>query len=318
MPLPGTAVGTLLLLVASVANCYAQEEYPSVTCAAKQRLKAIFQYDIDATPGMALPARRLIEGYFYDRAGHHTQWQQYEAPDSTQFSTRTFTYDGPGHVIKLVDLSADKADGTIDSVRTDANGLVTYRRMFRPSGQVLMEAFYSTELNQRQQPVKSSALNVQKQVQGYTLYTYNAANQPVRETTYSAQQVLAQQRTYTYYPTGTLKRTAEIRASHDTLVVKKFGPTGLLVEEVHFNQEGARGTVDYKILKKYDAQQREIEALTYSTDYSANDKLTVSRREVSQYGASCLKSKTLIYTTAPFAKEEKLQVIFAYRYAYYE
>ncbi|MDO7849434.1 hypothetical protein Q5H92_23925 [Hymenobacter sp. M29] len=308
----------MIFLIGPVAHGYAQEEYPSAKCAAAQHVKAIFQYDVDANPGVARPTRRLIGSDFYDRAGQHTQWQQYDGPDSAQYSTRTFTYDSKGHVIKMVDLSADKTDGTIDSVRTDANGFATYRRMARPSGQVLMEAFLATELNQRQQPVKSTVFNKQKQLQGYTLYTYNTANQPVREASYSAQNELAQQHTSSYYPTGTLKTTADIRGTQDTLLINRFTPNGLLAEEIHFSQEAKRGTVDHKIVRKYDAQQREIEELTYSDAFLPNSALAVSRREVSEYGTSCLKTKTLIYTTAPFSKQEKLQVVFVYRYTYYQ
>jgi antitoxin component YwqK of YwqJK toxin-antitoxin module len=313
-----TAVWSLVFVVGPVAEGYVQDEYPSVKCAATQRVKAIFKYDVDATPGVARPSRRLIDGDFYDRAGHHTQWQQYDGPDSTLYSTRTFTYDSKGRVIKTVDLSADKTEGSTDSVRTDANGYATYRRLARPSGQVLVEAFITTELNQHQQPVKSMVFDKQRQLQGYTLFTYNAANQPVREAIYSANDVLAEQHTYSYYPTGVLKKTADITKAQDTLLINHFTSNGLLAEEIHFSREGKRGTVDYRIERKYDAQQREIEELTYSDAFLPNSSLAVSRREVSEYGASCLKTKTLIYTSVPFTKQEKLQVIFVYRYAFHQ
>lgn len=317
MSLPARAVWILFLLVGPVTSSYAQEEYPSVRCAAAQHLKAVFQYDIDASPGVAKPRRQPIGADFYDRAGHHTQWQQYDWQDSTRFSTRTFIYDGKGRVTKMVDLSHDKAEGIIDSTRLDENGFMVYRRMYRPSGEVLLEAFMSTALNQRQQPLKSEVCNIQKQLQGYTLFTYNSADKLVVEADFTVEKMLAQQRTHLYYPSGTLHKTTEIKGSQDTLLVKVFAPTGLLIEEIHFNQELPGGPVDYKIVRKYDRQQREVEALTYSSDFGPGNKLVVSRRELSQYGASCLKRKTLIYTRAPFTKEEKLQVIFDYRYAYY-
>jgi antitoxin component YwqK of YwqJK toxin-antitoxin module len=304
-------------LVGPVAGAYAQEEYPSVACAASQQLKAVFQYDVDATPGVAQPRRQPIGADFYDRAGHHTQWQQYDWQDSTRFSTRSFTYDGQGHVTKMADLSPDKSGGIIDSSRLDERGYVSYRRLYRPSGEVLLEAFVSTALNQRQRPVKSEVFDNQQQLQGYTLFTYNPEDKVVLEAEFTAEKVLAQQRTHQYYPGGTLRKTTEIKGRQDTLLVKAFTPMGLLVEETHFNQELPGGPIDYKIVRTYDRQQREVEAVTYSRDFGPGNKLVASRREVSQYGASCLKHKTLIYTRAPFTKEEKLQVVFAYRYTYY-
>ena len=317
MSLSATTVWTLVLLVSQVASCYAQEAYPSVTCAATQKVKAIFQYDVDVTPGVAQPRRMLLEGDFYDRAGHHTQWQQYDGPDSTRFSTRTFTYNGKGQLTKMVDLSEDKTEGIIDSTRLDEQGFIAYRRLYRPSGNVLLEAFMSTELNQRQQPLKSNVFNKQKQLQGYTLYTYNPAHQVVLEANFTAENVLAHQRTYQYYPSGTLHKTADIKGRQDTLLLHLFAPTGLLTAETHFNEEQPGGPIAYQIVRKYDREHREVEELTYSSDYRPGNNLRVSRREVSQYGASCLKRKTLIYTRAPYAEEEKLQVVFVYRYTYY-
>ncbi|RZJ93205.1 MAG: hypothetical protein EOO60_05385 [Hymenobacter sp.] len=313
-----TSVWFLLAIVSPVASCYAQENYPSKKCAVTQRIKSIARYDLDVTPGVAKPRQLLIESDFYDRDGHNTQWRQYEGKDSTQYSTRTFSYDAEGHVIKTVDLSADKTDGTIDSTATDAKGRITYRRLSRPTGQVLVEAFLSTELNQHQQPIKSLVFNKEKQLQGYTLFTYSAANKLVLEASYSAKNMLEQQRTYSYYPTGPLKRTAEIKGTQDTVVIKNFTLDGLLAEEIHFDQEIHQKSVDYKIVKKHDRQRREIEELTYSNSFMPTRELTISRREVSQYGATCLKSKTLIYTSDLLTKQEKLQIIFTYLYAYYE
>jgi antitoxin component YwqK of YwqJK toxin-antitoxin module len=313
-----TCVWLLLVVVGPVATAYAQEDYPSEKCAARQRVKSIAQYDVEVTPGVAKPRRLLIEGDFYDRGGRHTQWRQYEVGDSTQYSIRTFTYDAQGHVSKTVDLAADKTDGTIDSTATDVNGQITYRRLSRPTGQVLLEVFLATELNQHQQPSKTRIFNKQKQLQGYTLFTYSATNKLVRQASYSAQDLLAEQHTYSYYPTGTLKRMAEIKGRQDTLISQKFTPAGLLVEEIHFDQESHRRAIDYKLVKRYDGQQREIEELTYSNSFSPNGELTVSRREISQYGTTCLKAKTLIYTSDLLTKQEKLQVMFDYRYAYYE
>lgn len=317
MLLPTTVVWTLFLLVSTVASCYAQAEYPSVKCTATQKLKAIFQYDVDATPSVAKPRRRLIDGDFYDRAGHHTQWQQYDVQDSTRFSTRTFTYDDKGHVTKMVDLSEDKTEGIIDSTKLDEHGFIAYRRMYRPSGEALLEVFMSTELNQLQQPLKSHVFNKQKQLQGYTLFTYNPTHQVVLEADFTAENVLTQQRAYQYYPSGTLHRTAEIKGRQDTVLLHLFASSGLLTAETHFDQELPGGPIAYKIVRKYDRQQREVEALTYSSDDLPGNNLRVSRREVCQYGVSCLKRKTLIYTRAPYTKDEKLQVVFDYRYTYY-
>lgn len=314
MLLPPTALFTLYLVVGSLASCYAQEEYPSERCAAGQKLKSISQYDVNLSVDGAKP--RLIERYFYDQAGRHTQWRQYDGHDSTQYSTRTFSYDAQGHLLKTVDLSAD-GTGTIDSASTDATGHVAYRRLAQSSGEVLFEAFFTTALNQHKQPTKTVAFDRQGKPQGYSLFTYNAAGKPVTEASYSGSATV-QQRHYSYYPDGSsIRKIADIRGSHDTTEIKLFTPAGLLVEEIHFNQELRRGTIDYKIVRQYDSQQREVAHLTYSADYLPGDKLALSRREISQYSVGCLKSKTLIYTTQPFTNNEKLGVVFVYQHDFY-
>ena len=315
MLLPPTALFTLYLVVGSLARCYAQEEYPSEKCAAGQKLKSISQYDVDLKLAGTKP--RLTERYFYDQAGRHTQWRQYDVRDSTQYSSRTFRYDAQGQLLKTVDLSADGA-GTIDSARTDATGHVAYRRLARSSGEVLFEAFFTTELNQRKQLAKTIALDKQGKPQGHSLFTYNAAGKPVAETSYSGSATVQQQRHYSYYPDGSsIRKIADIRGSHDTTEIKLFTPAGLLTEEIHFNQELRRGTIDYKIVRQYDSQQREVAHLTYSADYLPGGKLALSRREISQYGVGCIKTKTLIYTTQPLTNNEKLGVVFVYKHDFY-
>ncbi|HET9503562.1 MAG TPA: hypothetical protein VFO93_08470 [Hymenobacter sp.] len=313
-----TTLLTLYLAVGSVASCYAQEEYPNEKCAAGQKLKSISQYNVELSPDGAKVPPRLIDRFFYDQAGRHTQWRQYNVRDSTRYTARTFSYDAQGHLLKTVDLSEDGKDGTIDSARTDTVGYLVYRRLARPSGEVLFEVSFTNEFNQRKQLVKATVLDKQGKPQGYTKYTYNAAGKPVSETSYSGSATPQQQRLHYYYPDGsTLRKTVDIRGSQDTTEIKLFTPNGLLDTEVHFNQQLKRGTIDYKIVRRYDSQQREVAHLTYSTDYLPGNKLALSRREVSQYATGCLKTKTLIYTTTPFTTEEKLGVVFVYRYALY-
>ncbi|MGI4865909.1 MAG: hypothetical protein ACRYFZ_18435 [Janthinobacterium lividum] len=304
MPQLAAYLFTLLLVLGAIGQGHAQEEYPSEACAAANKLESIAQYDILTQAG-ARPRRLLIEGYFYDKAGRNTRWRQYEAHDSTKYSDRDFNYDATGKHVKMAQISADGADGIIDSVGTDANGIVTYRKLYRPSGEVLFEMWITTELNDRKQPIKTAAFNKQKQLQGYTTFTYNTAAKPVAELGFSMANELEQQTLYSYYPDGTLRKISSIKGTRDTIETKLFMPNGSLMEERRYNQE-MHGALDHKIVKKYDSQQREVEEVTYSNNFfpGAKNKLVPSRREVSQYGTSCLKIKTLIYTIDTLSGKE--------------
>lgn len=300
----------------TIHDIFAQGNEPTKECLAAQRVKSVTTYHI-FEPSDTLRAQwKKTDSEAYDKAGNQLLWKQFamDLADSVTYSTRKFTFNGKGQLIKTVDCTEGEAECTVDSLRLDENGLMTYRKMLRRPGKVLFEheTILQVERNRSKQLVKIDAFDKKNVLLSQEKWVYNAGGKLLSDKIF-VNNAVVQQTIYRYNKGDKLGYVATIKGEKDTLETKAYDDSACLVREVKFDEE-IKGETSYVIARSYDSRSRETQNMTYST---YGKRLVATRRETTTYAETCLRTGTRIYSIDQFTGKQTLYTIIKYAYSFY-
>lgn len=304
-------INTLLIFTINQVKCQNNENRK---CFADNKVKSVLTYHIVSSKDTIQDKWRVTDLDKYDKYGNQILWRQFDSSDSTKYSDRIFQYNSKGNLIKMMNSPKDSIGGLIDSAGIDKNGFVNYRKMYRPSGEILFEMAMKTEINKNRKPTKILIFDKRGEQQGYMLFIYNVKNKIIEERAYDTKNTIVEKTLYSYHSNDTLKETKKIIGSNNINKIHIYNELGLLLEEIHYREE-LKGEINYKVIRTYDKSNREIENITYTM---LVNKLRPSRKETSIYNINCLKIKTKIYSIDQITDKEEIYTISKYKYEYYK